>query len=285
MNPDRYADWIGRQDIRTDVAAVWPVAAMTATLGRDDPPPHAGDPLPLGWHWLYFLDIAPAGELGEDGHPHRGGFLPPVALPRRMWAGGRIEFLAPLRLGDALRRESTIRNVESKSGKSGDLVFVTVEHRIFGNDTLAVREEHDIVYRDAPKPGATPAKPAQSTAAASAAKAPWQRELTPDPVLLFRFSALTFNGHRIHYDLDYCRDVEGYPGLIVHGPLQTLLLLDLCRRQSARPVRRLEYRAQRPVFHGTPLSVNGTPSADGASAELWTADAAGQKAMTGTAAF
>ncbi len=282
-SPAPLTDWIGRTETRLDTAGAWPVAALTATFGRDDPPPRAGDPVPPGWHWLYFLDIAPAGELGEDGHPHRGGFLPPVALPRRMWAGGRIEFLAPLRIGDAVRRVSTIRNVEAKSGKSGDLVFVTVEHQIFGNDTLAVREEHDIVYRDAPKPGAPPAKTAAPAPAAP--KAAWHRELTPDPVLLFRFSALTFNGHRIHYDLDYCRDVEGYPGLIVHGPLQTLLLLDLCRRQSARPVRRLEYRAQRPVFHGTPLSVNGTPSADAASADLWTADATGQKAMTGTAAF
>lgn len=282
-SPAPLTNWIGRTETRHDTASAWPVAALTATFGRDDPPPRAGDAVPPGWHWLYFLDIAPAGELGEDGHPHRGGFLPPVALPRRMWAGGRIEFLAPLRVADAVRRVSTIRNVESKSGKSGNLVFVTVEHQVFANDVLAVREEHDIVYRDAPKPGAAPPPPAP--VAQDAAAPAWRRELTPDPVLLFRFSALTFNGHRIHYDIDYCRDVEGYPGLIVHGPLQTLLLLDLCRRQAPRPVRKLEYRAQRPVFHGKPLSVNGTPSPDGARAELWTADAAGQKTMTGVATF
>jgi 3-methylfumaryl-CoA hydratase len=276
-------NWIGRQDIRTDVASAWPVAAMTATLGRDEPHPRAGDPLPPGWHWLYFLDIAPAGELGEDGHPHRGGFLPPVALPRRMWAGGRIEFVAPLRVADTVRRVSTIRNVESKSGKSGNLVFVTVEHQVFANDVLAVREEHDIVYRDAPKPALSPAQSAAAPAP-DAAPAAWHRELTPDPVLLFRFSALTFNGHRIHYDIDYCRDVEGYPGLIVHGPLQTLLLLDLCRRQTARPVRKLEYRAQSPVFHGHPLAVCGEPTADGASARVWTA-VGGRIAMQGTATF
>ena len=282
MDTDRYTDWIGRQESRADVASAWPVAAMTATLGRDDPPPRAGDPLPHGWHWLYFLDIAPAGELGEDGHPHRGGFLPPVALPRRMWAGGRIEFLAPLRIADAVRRVSTICKVETKSGKSGNLVFVTVEHQVFANDVLAVREEHDIVYRDAPKTGAPPPRPAPAEQAA--ATPAWQRELTPDPVLLFRFSALTFNGHRIHYDIDYCRDVEGYPGLIVHGPLQTLLLLDLCRRHSARQVRRLEYRAQSPVFHGHPLAVCGEPAADGASARVWTA-AGSHVAMQGTATF
>jgi 3-methylfumaryl-CoA hydratase len=279
-SPAPLRDWIGRSETHHDTAAAWPVAALAATLDRGDPAPQPGDEVPPGWHWLYFLETAPASGLGEDGHPRRGGFLPPVELPRRMWAGGRIEFVAPLRVGDALRRKSTIRNVESKTGKTGALVFVTVEHEIYGGDTLAVREEHDIVYREAAKPGDAP--PAARPAPASAL---WRRELTPDPVLLFRYSALTFNGHRIHYDIDYCREVEGYPGLIVHGPLQTTLLLDLCRRHAARPIRRLEYRAVRPAFHGHPLTVNGAPDASGARAELWTADAAGLVTMTGTATF
>jgi 3-methylfumaryl-CoA hydratase len=262
---DHLRDWIGRSESHHDTATAWPIAALAATLDRKDPAPQTGDEVPPGWHWLYFLDTAPASGLGDDGHPRRGDFLPPVALPRRMWAGGRIEFIAPVRIGDALRRESTIRNVESKSGKSGVLVFVTVEHNVYAGNALAVREEHDIVYREAAKPGDAP--PAGRPAPAAAQ---WRRELTPDPVLLFRYSALTFNGHRIHYDIDYCRDEEGYPGLIVHGPLQTTLLLDLCRRESPRPVRKLEYRALRPAFHGHVLGVSGAPAADGNSATLWT---------------
>ena len=193
-----------------------------------------------------------------------------MPLPRRMWAGGRIEFLQPLRIGDAIRRDSEIISVEPKHGRSGSLVFVTVRHTIStGNGEVAVREEHDIVYRDAAKPGDPPpqGKPAPKTAA-------WQRSLTGDPVLLFRYSALTFNGHRIHYDLDYVKNEEHYPGLIVHGPLQTTLLLDLCRRHASRPVRKLDYRALHPVFHTERFTVNGNPAADGSSAEVWTANAA-----------
>ena len=277
---DRLRQWVGRKESRTDTITAWPVAALSATLDRNDPEPKLGDALPPGWHWLYFLETKPASELGADGHPKRGGFLPPVPLPRRMWAGGRIEFLQPLRIGNAVRRESEIISVESKHGRSGDLVFVTVRHTVSVNGEAAVREEHDIVYRDAARPGEPPppAKPAPAGAA-------WQRSLVGDPVLLFRYSALTFNGHRIHYDLDYVRNEEHYPGLIVHGPLQTTLLLDLCRRHEPRPVRRLEYRALHPVFHTERLTVNGNPASDGASAELWTANAAGHYAMTATAIF
>ncbi|MDP2707394.1 MAG: MaoC family dehydratase N-terminal domain-containing protein [Burkholderiales bacterium] len=277
---DRLRQWGGKKEGRTDTITAWPVAAMSATLDRKDPEPKAGDTLPPGWHWLYFLETKPASELGPDGHPKRGGFLPPVPLPRRMWAGGRIEFLQTLRIGNAARRDSEIISVESKHGRSGNLVFVTVRHTISANGEAAVREEHDIVYRDAAKPGEPPpqGKPAPTYAV-------WQRSLIGDPVLLFRYSALIFNAHRIHYDLDYVRDEEHYPGLIVHGPLQTTLLLDLCRRHEPRPVKRLEYRALLPVFHTERFTVNGNPSADGASAELWTANAAGSYAMAGTAYF
>jgi 3-methylfumaryl-CoA hydratase len=277
---DNLRRWVGRRESRTDTATTWPVAALSATLDRKDTEPKSGDVLPPGWHWLYFLEAKPASELGPDGHPKRGGFLPPVPLPRRMWAGGRIEFLHPLRIGDAIRRDSEIISVESKHGRSGDLVFVTVRHTISTGNEVAVREEHDIVYRDAALPGEPPppGKPAPASAA-------WHRSLVGDPVLLFRYSALTFNGYRIHYDLDYVRNEEHYPGLIVHGPLQTTLLLDLCRRHDPRPVKRLEYRALHPVFHTERFTVNGNPAPDGATAELWTANAANKYAMTGTAAF
>jgi len=277
---DHLRAWIGRTESHPDTATAWPVAAMAATLDRPDTAPAAGTDIPLGWHWLWFLEAKAASELGPDGHPKRGGFLPPVPLPRRMWAGGRLEFLRPLRVGEPLRRDSEIVSVEPKQGKSGSLVFVTVRHLVHSAGELAVREEHDIVYRDLPRPG----DPAPQAKAAPAA-APWRREIAPDPVLLFRFSALTFNGHRIHYDLDYVRNEEHYPGLIVHGPLQTLLLLDLCRRNEARPVRRLEYRAVHPVFHTERFTVNGNPAADGATATLWTANGAGSYAMQGTATF
>lgn len=277
----RLDQWVGKKESRHDVAHAWPVAALAATLDRNDPEPRAGESIPLGWHWLYFLDAKPASELGPDGHPRRGGFLPPIPLPRRMWAGGRLEFLRPLRVGEPLRRDSEIVSIEAKQGRSGALVFVTVRHLVFGNGMLAAREEHDIVYRDMPRGGngAPAAKPAP-------AHAPWRREISPDPVLLFRFSALTFNGHRIHYDLEYATREERYPGLVVHGPLQTILMLDLCRRQQAtRPVKTLDYRAVHPVFHTGRFTVNGHPSADGSTAELWTANAAGAIAMSGKAAF
>jgi 3-methylfumaryl-CoA hydratase len=272
--------WIGKQESHNDIATTFPVAALAATLDRKDPPPQTGDAIPLSGHWLYFLETAPNSELGHDGHPKRGGFLPPVSLPRRMWAGGRIDFRAPVRVGDAIRRDSEILSVEAKSGKSGNLVFVTVRHTMSANGTIAIVEEHDIVYRDAAKKGEAPpvGKPAPQTAM-------WRREVETNQGVLFRYSALIFNAHRIHYDIDYCRDVEGYPGLIVHGPLQTTLLLDLCRRHDPRPVRTLDYRATHPVFHQEKFSVNGQPSADGKSVELWTANAAGCYAMRGTATF
>ena len=277
---EKLREWVGKTETRTDTVAAWPVMALAATLDRNDPEPLAGDELPPAWHWLYFLDVKPASELGPDGHPKRGGFLPPVPLPRRMWAGGRIEFLQPLRIGDAIRRDSEILSVEPKHGRSGSLVFVTVRHVISTGGKAAIREEHDIVYRDAAKPGDPP--PQGKLAPKSAA---WQRSLTGDPVLLFRYSALTFNGHRIHYDLDYVKNEEHYPGLIVHGPLQTTLLLDLCRRHAPRPIKKLDYRAMHPVFHTERFTVNGNLSADGATAEVWTANAAGNQAMAGVAHF
>ena len=279
-NLDHLKQWVGKQENRTGTVTAWPLAAMNATLDRRDPEPRDGDPVPPGWHWLYFLETVPAADLGEDGHPRRGGFLPPVTLPRRMWAGGRIEFRRALHVGDAIRRDSEVLSVEPKHGKSGSLVFVTVRHTVTAAGEIAVVEEHDIVYREAAKPGEpTPqGKPAPRHAA-------WRRELVAGPAMLFRFSALIFNAHRIHYDLDYCQHEEHYPGLIVHGPLQTVLLLDLCRRHETRPVTRLDYRALLPVFHTERFTVNGNPGADGAKVELWTANAAGSYAMAGTAYF
>lgn len=275
----RLRQWIGRKESRTDVVSPWPAAALAATLDRDDPVPAQGEPLPPGWHWLYFLEARRASELGPDGHSRRGDFLPPVELPRRMWAGGRIEFRRSLRIGERLRRDSEIVSVEPKQGRSGRLVFVTVRHATFATGEVAVIEEHDIVYREAARPAEAPARadPAPQRSA-------WRRELLADPVMLFRFSALLFNGHRIHYDLDYCR-AQGYPGLVVHGPLQVILLLDLCRRHEPRPVVSIEYRARTPLFHFERMAVCGEPAADGTKVALWTSNAEGRCALSATACF
>ena len=277
---ERARDWIGRKESRADVITAWPAIALAATLDRDDPEPRPGDAIPPGWHWLYFLEATRASALGRDGHPRVGEFLPDTGLPRRMWAGGRLEFRKPLHVGDEIRRESEIVSVEPKEGRGGKLVFVTVRHTVTCAGAVAVVEDHDIVYREAAKP-ADPA-PAPRPAPAGAA---WRRELVADPVMLFRYSALTFIGQRIHYDLDFCRQEQGYPGLVVHGPLQAILLLDLCRRHDARPATRFEYRALHPVFHFERFAVNGNPSADGRRAELWTANAAGALAMQATVCF
>lgn len=277
---DRLKEWTGKKEVHHDVVSAWPVQAMTATLDRTDALPDKGADIPLGWHWFYFLDAKPASELGSDGHPKRGGFLPPVPLPRRMWAGGRIEFRRPLRMGEALRKDSEILSVQPKTGRTGSMVFVTVRHSIYGSDEITTIEEQDIVYRDAAKAGdvAPPGKAAPTSPK-------WHRPLTADPVLLFRFSALTFNGHRIHYDLPYATQEEHYQALVVHGPLQAILMLDLCRRESARSVAHLDYRGMGALFHAQQFSVNGIPSTDGSSAEVWTANAHGTYCMSGKVKF
>jgi len=210
-----------------DRVTSFPVTALSATLDRDATPPRPGDALPPLWHWLYFLPAARQSALGEDGHPARGGFLPPVPLPRRMWAGGRFTFHRPLRVEEAISRTSTVQDVTVKPGRNGPLCFVLVRHEIAGENGLALIEEHDIVYRDLPRPGeAAVPKPARDDAV-------WHTDIRPDDVLLFRYSALTFNSHRIHYDRRYVTQTEGYPGLIVHGPLIATLLMEFAVSKSA----------------------------------------------------
>ncbi len=277
----RLQAWQGRTESTIDLIAAAPVRGLAATLDRDDPLPAAGTPLPPLWHWAYFLPHARQSALGPDGHPQRGGFLPPVPLPRRMWAGGRLRWEPgnPLRVGDEARRDSRIVSVTHKAGRTGDLVFVLVEHAYSNTQGLALVEEHDIVYRAAARPG--DAAPLPLAAGQGAA---WQREVVPDDVLLFRYSALTFNGHRIHYDRRYVTGVEGYPGLIVHGPLIATLLLDLLRRQMPQAqVAGFAFKAVRPTFDLHPFRLNGQPAADGRSVRLWAQDHEGWLTMEGTA--
>jgi len=269
--------WIGRSEQRTDTITASPLAALAATLDRDDAPPGNGTAVPPLWHWLYFLPIARQSELGPDGHPRRGGFLPPVELPRRMWAGGRLTFQRALRVGEVATRTSRIDDVNAKDARSGRLVFVTVRHRLSTPEGQAIDEEHDIVYRGLPAPGSAPTPPRAPTDETFA------RTIAPDDVLLFRYSALTFNGHRIHYDRRYVTEVEGYPGLIVHGPLIATLLLDLLRRErpDARVVR-FDFKAVSPLFDLQPFAVCGRADGERGFA-LWARNHEGGLAMQATA--
>ena len=236
--------WVGKTESRSDMVVITPIVALAATLDRDDPTPQAHDFLPPLWHWLYFLPIHKQSDIGADGHPNRGGFLPPVPLPRRMWAGGRLDFLRPLGVGDVIERTSTVVSVDYKEGRSGGMVFVVVRHEISNHAGLAIVEEHDIVYRDMPVPGAP-----QTAPVVAPANSAWERKIHPDDTLLFRYSALTFNSHRIHYSRNYVTEIEGYPGLAVHGPLIATLLLDLLRRQMPDAVVvAFSFRAVRPLF-------------------------------------
>ena len=271
--------WIGRSETVHDTIGATPVTALTATLDHPGTAVCAGSALPPLWHWLYFLPMHRQSEIGADGHARRGGFMPPVPLPRRMWAGSQFEFRAPIRVGDRVSRTSTIADVASKEGRTGRLVFVKVRHELHCNGAVdpALVEFHDIVYRDALGPDDVPPPPLKAPA-----EAPWQREIVPDDVLLFRYSALTFNGHRIHYDRKYVTEVEGYPGLIVHGPLIATLLLDLLRRHLPdASVASFHFKAVRPTFDLHPFRLNG--SRDGTTVRLWAHDHEGWLTMDATA--
>jgi 3-methylfumaryl-CoA hydratase len=270
--------WIGKSQTTAERIAPFPSNALAATLDCDETYVD-NTPLPPLWHWLHFLPLIKRAETGADGHAALGGFLPPVPLPRRMWAGGRLTLKAPMRIGRTLRKTSTVTSVDHKTGRSGDLVFVKVQHQVFDGDLLGIAEDQDIVYRafpahDAPAPAPTPA-PKTST---------YARVITPDPVLLFRYSALTFNGHRIHYDHPFCRKTEGYPGLVVHGPLLATLLLDLLRcAHPGAEVASFTFRAIAPVYDTEVFSIHAEPAPDGASVDLWVCRHDGALAMIATA--
>ncbi len=272
------ADWIGREETRTDLIDLRTSQALAATLDIDPVTIEAGSLLPPLWHWVYFTPNARASEIGPDGHPKRGGFLPPVELPNRMWAGGRLRFVRPLLVGEAATRVSRILRCERKSGRSGDLVFVTVEHTLSGSEGIALVEEQDIVYRQ-PAPAGGPLAGGKVEA-----EAEFRRRIHPDPVLLFRYSALTFNGHRIHYDHPYVTQVEGYPGLVFHGPLSATLLLEGFRAaHPEKTVRRFDFRAVGPLFDTTDFDVCGRLTSP-ATADLW-ADCDGRLTMKAEVGF
>ena len=283
INGEDLRKWIGRTENASDVVGPTPYAALAATLDRAGGRPAVGTPLPPLWHWLYFLPLYAQANVGPDGHAERGEFLPPVALPRRMWGGSQFEFSRTLRVGDAITRRSTIVDVTEKTGRSGALVFVKVRHEIHRGDDAApaLVEFHDVVYREAPIPGSPAPQPTPAPERSS-----WQHTITPDPVLLFRYSALTFNGHRIHYDRSYVTGVEAYPGLVVHGPLIATLLLELLQRELPHAeVSRFQFKAMRPLFDLHPFSVcaEASDKGDGKNIRLWARDHEGWLAMDATA--
>ncbi|MFJ1649417.1 MaoC family dehydratase N-terminal domain-containing protein [Streptomyces sp. NPDC088258] len=278
--PDPYDAWKGRYEEAEDTLGADTVGALAATLDRA---PAATGVAPLLAHWLCFRPRAPQSELGPDGHPRRGGFLPPVPLPRRMWAGGALTFSRPLRTGEPVRRRSVVADVREREGRGGPLVFVAVDHELRQGGALVLTERQDLVYRAAegaaPPSGAASGTPRERPPEETPASGTWRRSLVPDPVLLFRYSALTFNGHRIHYDRAYAQREEGYPGLVVQGPLTATLLLDLYARQ--RPgahVTGFRFRGLRPAFDGRELTLHATPTAAGAS--LHAADDRGLTVMS-----
>lgn len=279
LDIDHLRQWIGRSTEATDIVTAQLVKGLRATLFQEVGEPQKGDAAPFTVHWCLAQPVFPMSMLGPDGHPTRGGFLPPVPLPRRMWAGGEIEFLQPLQVGDESTRTSRIADVQVKTGSTGTLCFVSVEHSISSPRGTAIRERQDIVYREM-----TSSAPASAKAPPPPPKAQHRESHVSDPVLLFRYSALTFNGHRIHYDRDYVTKVEGYPGLIFHGPLQAAFIIEMAAKlRGGKAPKKFTYRGVQPLFEGTEFSINANETEAGM--ELWTANAEGQPTMKGTAVW
>lgn len=279
LNSDHLSQWIGNRETCAETISIEPLQRMRAMLDYTPKTMTDGEVVPPLWHWAYFINPVRASGLGRDGHVAQGDFMPPIPLPRRMWAGSQLIFSASLRVGETARRESTIRDVRLKQGRTGKLCFVEIEHAIFVGDELKLTEIHTVVYRDIKQSGDDKAQPPEAPDDAQ-----WARDLVPDSTLLFRYSALTFNGHRIHYDLDFCRQQEGYPGLVFHGPLTATLLIDLLRHQDPdKSLASCDIRAFSPLFGDAPFTLNG--KMDGTNAILWAANPQGRLAMKATVSF
>jgi len=283
MNSDiDFSPWIGKSETEQGVVSAYPANCFSMTLDRDDPPFLEGSALPPGWHYFYFHELVALADTGDDGHKKRGDFLPPIPFPRRMWAGSKMEFSSPILIGEKVRKTVTIADIEIKDGKTGPLCFVTTKEEVFGEDgRLATLEERKQVYRDNPNPSSSKPKPKPEPATPV-----WSRTIQPDPVLLFRYSALTMNSHRIHYDKDYVRDIEGYPGLLVHGPLTMTLMLDLFRRELPNAaVTSFDLRAVSPIYDTMDFSVHGNPNEETQMCKLWAMSGEGALAMTAEVAY
>lgn len=277
LDLDHLRQWIGRRQEAEDLITAQLVKAFRALLNQEPGEPAPGEAAPLAIHWCLAPPTARMAGLGPDGHQARGEFLPPVPLPRRMWAGGAIESVGALRVGERVRRLSEIEDVTLKQGRSGPLCFVGVRHDYVTERGLALRERHDIVYREMTA--------AESRAPNAEQPGDLVRSIDPTPTLLFRYSAVTYNGHRIHYDQPYATQVEGYPGLVVHGPLQATLLLHLAAElKDGRAPRHFRYRGVSPLFAGTPFQLHGRLRPDG-TADCWTQGEGSRIAMTAEASW
>ena len=277
MSKVALTDWIGKQEFTNDVISLMPLKALSATLDLEHIELEERSKIRGLWHWLYFLPMHHQKEIGKDGHARRGGFLPPVELPRRMWAGGQFIFHSDISIGDKVKRISTIENINEKSGRTGPLVFVKIRHEIYIQNKISpsLIEYQDIVYRDKKRESEKDLVPKRADV-----NSEWFREVAPDEVLLFRYSALTFNGHRIHYDRRYATEEEGYPGLVVHGPLLATLLMDLVYRQLPHvDVKEFRFKALRPIFDLNSFSLHGEPSDSLNNIKLWIKDHDGLLAM------
>jgi 3-methylfumaryl-CoA hydratase len=272
---------IGTRISDEDVAAEAPLKAIIATFDREEKAPGKGEAIPEGWHIGYFLSTTPTALLAPDGSASGSGLLPKLPLPRRMYAGTRITFHAPVRVGDRLRRESELTNLLLREGSTGTLILATQSRRIFTPRGLAITEEYDIVFREGVKPGAKSGIPRREEAPAGL---PWKRTIAPHPVNLFRFSALTGNPHRIHYDRPYTMEVEGYPGLVVHGPFTQICLVNFIRDHNpGRPIATFAMRARAPLFDTAPFDLVGRPTEAGAGCEAWAITPSGTIAMHASA--
>jgi 3-methylfumaryl-CoA hydratase len=278
---DHLRSSIGRETSASDIVTSHQCEALEAVLDCTPRLFHTGDEAPLAIHWCLAQPTVPTRNLGPDGHPARGDFLPHVALPSRMWAGGKLRLLGPIRVGDRIVRHSRIDDVALKDGRTGPLCFVTISHLVSTPSGIAIEETQDIVYRTA-EPRETQRPAPIVTETPPMRQAEWTRTVVADPVLLFRYSALTFNAHRIHYDRDYSVTQEGYPGLVVHGPLQATMLLALAAETRGAP-KTFQFRGRTPLFDGGAFTLNAAPSELGL--DLWTNDAAGQSTMTASSAW
>lgn len=277
---DQYQAWIGKQSSTKALVTAYQADALTATLDRDDPPYKEGDVIPPGWHLFYIREVVKLRDTAEDGHPKRGDFLPPIDLPRRMWAGTKATYHKPIHVGENISNITTIESVTPKVGKTGQLVFLKLKNEISGEDGVATTELQDVVYREEAQPGMAAPEPPPPPG-----EALWKRTIHPSPVLLFRYSALTMNSHRIHYDRTYVTEVEKYPGLLVHGPLTFTLLLDLFRRENADKIlKSFSVRAVSPIYDTHDFVVEGAPDGDG-DATLWALNHEGRLAMSAKASF
>jgi 3-methylfumaryl-CoA hydratase len=278
LNLDELKTHIGRRQTATDVLNPGPANLLRLAFDRPEPEFRAGDALPPAWLALYFLPQYRPGELRPDGSPRDAGVVPPMPLPRRMFAGERVRLHKPLRIGDAVRRETELADISLKSGSTGTLVFATVVNRVFGPEGLALEDERRTVFREEVKAGERNQAPRRDPAPPDV---PWRKRVTVDPVLLFRFSALTFNSHRIHYDHKWAMETEGYPGLVVHGPFTTTQLIDFARDcHPGRTLRGYTTQARAPLFEGTTFELRGRPTADGRAAEFWAVTPEGTIAMS-----